>query len=87
MRLDVIYDVCTMNRDAALAVLKHIEAMLEQGNGVLHVVNDMCSEEERKRFHEVLGTAVANIDLDLLEPIYKEFPDLRPPHLEAIKPE
>ena len=33
----------------------------------------------------LVSRAVANIDLDLLEPIYKQFPDLRPKDMEEIK--
>lgn len=75
-----------MDKDTAVRILRHFDAMLEQGNHVLHVVNNACPENERKRYHEILGTAIANIDLDLLEPIYKQFPDLRPKGMEEIKP-
>jgi hypothetical protein len=74
-----------MEKDTAAKILRHVDAMLEQGNHVLHVVNNACSENERKRYHEILGTAVANIDMNLLEPIYKQFPDLRPKDMEEIK--
>ena len=75
-----------MEKDTAVQILRHVDAMLEQGNHVLRVVNNACSEDERKRYHEILGTAVANIDLVLLEPIYSQFPDLRPNDMEEIKP-
>jgi len=39
----------------------------------------------RKKFHSVMANVVAEIDLELLEPIYKQFPDLRPAGLDAIK--
>jgi hypothetical protein len=75
-----------MNRDTAIKVLAHVEAMFEQGNEVLHLINNFGSEEERGRFQEILGTAVANIDLDLLESIYKQYPDLRPKDMEEMTP-
>jgi hypothetical protein len=59
--------------------------MFKQGNDVLLLINNFGSEEERGRFQEILGTAVANIDLDLLEPIYKQHPDLRPKDMEEIR--
>ena len=74
-----------MNRDAAVKVIGHIEAMFHEGNGALYQVNNYGSEDERKRFQDALGTAIANIDLDLLEPLYKQFPDLRPKDMEEIK--
>ena len=74
-----------MNRETAVKVLGHAEAMLEQGNRILNLINNNSDEDERKRYHDVLGTAVANIDLDLLEPLYKQFPDLRPKDMEEIK--
>ncbi|MEQ1774324.1 MAG: hypothetical protein ABL891_11130 [Burkholderiales bacterium] len=71
-----------MKRDTAAKVLAHVEALFEQGNNVLHLINNFGSEEERRRYQEILGAAVANIDLDLLEPIYKQYPDLRPNGME-----
>jgi hypothetical protein len=74
-----------MDKDTAVKVTKHIEAMIDEANEMLYLVNNSCPQDVRQRFQQVLGTAVAEIDLELLEPIYKEFPDLRPDGLEEIK--
>jgi hypothetical protein len=74
-----------MDKDTAVRVTRHVEAMIDQANEVLHLVNNSCPQDERGRFQQVLGTAVAEIDLELLEPIYKQFPDLRPDGMEEIK--
>jgi hypothetical protein len=74
-----------MDKDNAIKVTKHLQAMFDQANEALYIANNGCSKDVRETFQKVLGTAVAEIDLELLEPIYKQFPDLRPDGLEEIK--
>jgi len=74
-----------MDKETAIAVVKHIDSLIEAANEALYVVNNQASVEVRQRFQQVLGTAIAEIDLELLEPIYKRFPELRPPDLEEIR--
>jgi hypothetical protein len=74
-----------MDKETAIAVVKHIDALIEAANEALYVVNNQAPVEVRQRFQQVLGTAIAEIDLELLEPIYKRFPELRPPDLEEIR--
>ncbi len=74
-----------MDKETALKVAKHLDAMFEQANEALYLVNNNAPEVTREQFQKVLGTAVAEIDLELLEPIYKQFPELRPKGMEEIR--
>lgn len=74
-----------MDRDAALRVSKLADELLSKAADLLDVVNSLCSQEERSKFHAALGTVIGEVDLEILEPVYKQFPDLRPPDMEEIK--
>ena len=74
-----------MDKETVLKIVKHIDAMFEQANETLYLINNHASEGTRKRFQEVLGTAIAEIDIELLEPIYRQFPDLRPEGMEELR--
>ena len=73
-----------MDRDIAIRVIAQLEAMFQRGNEALHLVNNFGSIDERKQFQQVLGTTIAEIDIELFEPIYKQFPDLRPEGMDEI---
>lgn len=74
-----------MEKVTATKIAEHLDAMFEHANEVLYLVNNTCSREERDRYQEVLGTVVTELDLELMEPIYKAFPELRPDDMEEIK--
>ncbi len=74
-----------MDKGTASAVLKALEAIFGQINETLHLVNNQANLETRKEFQQVLGEAVAKIDVHLIEPIYKQYPELRHPDMEEIK--
>ncbi|ATE59506.1 hypothetical protein CCZ27_05665 [Thauera sinica] len=59
--------------------------MFERANDVLYIVNNSEDAQFRKKTQQAIGMVVAEMDLELLEPLYKEFPDLRPPEMEEIK--
>jgi hypothetical protein len=40
--------------------------------------SDLNSGEERQQRKRAIGSCIAELDLEILEPIYKEFPDLKP---------
>jgi hypothetical protein len=74
-----------MDKETTLKVAKHLDAMFKQANEALYLVNNNAPDATRERFQKVLGAAVAEIDLELLEPIYKQFPELRPGGMEEIR--
>jgi hypothetical protein len=52
---------------------------------LLEVVNASCSQEERTSIHRPLATVIGEVDIEILEPIYRQYPDLRPADLEPIE--
>jgi hypothetical protein len=74
-----------MDKSTAIKVAEHFDAMIAHANEVLYLVNNNCSREDRDCYQKVLGTVVTELDLELLEPIYKAFPDLRPKDMEELR--
>jgi phosphoserine phosphatase len=74
-----------MDRENAVKINELIEKMIGIANQVMYITNNAGDEENKKRVQKALGTAITELDLDVLEPIYKQFPDLRPDGLEEIK--
>ena len=67
-----------MDRKDAEQMNMHLERMIYHANHVLFTANNCGQPEVSAHVQRVLGSIVANLDLELLEPIYKEFPDLKP---------
>lgn len=74
-----------MNRDDATKINDYVEKILALTNDILYIGNNSGDEEMRKNIQRVLAIVILELDLDILEPIYKQFPDLRPPKMEEIK--
>ena len=74
-----------MDRVEAEKIHVVISAMFEHANEVLFVVNNSKDLDLRKKVQRMLGTMVVDLDLEVLEPIYKKFPDLRPPDMEEVE--
>ena len=74
-----------MDRNTAINICKLADELLAKAAELLEAVNSSCSEEERRRIHGPLGTVIGEVDVEILEPIYKQYPDLRPMGLDEIK--
>ena len=74
-----------MDRNSAEKINEHVEKMIDHANNILFVANNSGDDETRKNIQRVLANVVTDLDLDILEPIYKQFPDLRPPGMEELK--
>ncbi len=70
-----------MNKQDAQKMNEHLEGMIQHANHVLYVANNSGDEETKQRVQKVLGAVVTDLDFELLEPIYKQFPELRPADL------
>lgn len=75
-----------MNVDDALKINGYIEKIIDLANDVLYVANNSGDDESRRSIQRVLGPMVTALDLDILEPIYKMYPDLRPPGMAPVQP-
>lgn len=74
-----------MNKDDAVKVNDYIEKIIGLANDVLYIGNNCGDGESRKNIQRVLAVVVTELDLEILEPIYKQFPDLRPHEMEELK--
>ena len=74
-----------MNREHAKQIHSLVNEMFERANDVLAIVNNFDDVETRKKVQMILGTVIAELDLEILEPIYRQFPKLRPPEMTEIK--
>jgi len=74
-----------MDRETALKVCGLADELLAKAAELLEVVNVSCSQEERASIHAPLATVIGEVDVEILEPIYKQHPDLRPSELEPIR--
>jgi hypothetical protein len=74
-----------MNRSDAEKINTLVSEMFDRVNQVLLVTNNSDDPELRKRTQQIFGMLIAELDLEILEPIYKQFPDLRPIGLEEIQ--
>jgi hypothetical protein len=70
-----------MDRDAA----EKLSAMTLEAYFKLHdaaaLVHARCSGEERKEYIIGLGRALGYLYADVLTPLYKEYPDLKPDNI------
>ena len=73
-----------MNKENAVKINELVEQMFALANEVLYIANNTYGEESRKKVQRALGMAIAEIDLEVLEPIYKQFPELRPPGMVEV---
>ena len=74
-----------MNRESVEKINEYVEKMIGLANDILYVANNSGDDKSRKNIQRVLAGIVTDLDLDILEPIYKQFPDLRPPGMEELR--
>jgi len=51
-------------------------------NRFLLVIQDECAAEEFQHYRMAVGKILGYMFLDIMEPIYKEFPSLEPPEFK-----
>lgn len=73
-----------MNREIAEGINKSVEDIIAIANNILFVINNNQDGNSAK-FKHALALAITEIDLEILEPIYKQFSDLRPSDMVEIK--
>lgn len=74
-----------MDREDAVKINELIEKMIALANDVLYIANNCGDDESKKMVQRALGIAITELDLEILETIYKQFPDLRPPDMEEVR--
>lgn len=70
-----------MKMKDAVDMNEHLMNMIHHANHVLYIANNSGDADLKSHVQKVLGAVVAELDLELLEPIYKSFPELKPSDL------
>ena len=71
-----------MDRVDAEKVHALVKDIFERANEVLYITNNSGDAEFRKNTQQAIGVVIAELGLEILEPIYKQFPNLPPPGVE-----
>ncbi len=74
-----------MNREDAVKINELVEKIISLANEVLYIANNRGDAENREKTQRALAFAITELDLEILEPIYQAFPELRPPGMTEIR--
>ncbi len=70
------------NKDTA----REVEAAMRQCSSILNEsirrVMDTCPDEEFKKYRRTIGAIMADVYLNVMQPIHQRYPDLEPPELK-----
>jgi hypothetical protein len=73
-----------MDKTSAKLICDKANSVFDLINDILQDVNNQVEKEERAKFQLALGTVIAELDVGVLEPIYKQYPEFRPEGMESI---
>lgn len=74
-----------MTKEDAIKINELVDKMVSLANEVLYIANNQGDKESREKTQRALAFAITELDLEILEPIYRAFPELRPPEIAEIK--
>lgn len=70
-----------------LTTAKQVERILRDANGRLNdallVIKEDCSIEEFEGYRRTIGEIMGAVVVDLLQPIYQQFPEATPSELQS----
>jgi hypothetical protein len=81
-RQEGIQEGAGMSREAARKI---INLMIKHGaeqDAILAEVQTICSDDEFEKYKQMIGQSMGCMLLDIINPIIKLYPDLKPPQLE-----
>lgn len=76
-------EVSKMKREDAARINELVERIISLSDEVLSIANH-GDEESQHKIRRALAFAVTELDLEILEPIYSTFPELRPPGMVGL---
>jgi hypothetical protein len=65
-----------MNREAAIEIKRSALEAVEALSHTLYAAKDAYSAKEMSELHREVGQLIGRIQIGVLEPIFKHFPDL-----------
>jgi hypothetical protein len=70
-----------MKKKIAEEICGMSDEILGQMQILNNYVNTNCEQSERERIVRALGLCLTEIDLEILEPIYRKYPEFKPAFL------
>jgi hypothetical protein len=70
------------NKDLSVEISRRLLEISRQLDESVAVAQGQCSEEEFNAFRLQIGTLMGGLYLDILKPLWREHPDLKPPEME-----
>ena len=67
-----------MKKEAARLIVEVMQDITARLNNSIYVVMEAADEEEVQRYKRAIGQAMGGIFLDIMSPIFDEYPDLTP---------
>jgi hypothetical protein len=75
-----------MERQVAETTCKMVDEIIENTGRFLKYAQNSTNDMDRlKRTKTIIASCIAELDLEVLEPIYREHPDLKPDFLKTSK--
>jgi hypothetical protein len=70
-----------MKKQVAEEVSRMVEGIFEKLLTLNNYVIDNCEGSQQERIRRALALCITELDLEILEPIYREYPELKPAFL------
>jgi hypothetical protein len=70
-----------MKREVAETICNMLDDMLEHFQKINNHVNENCDDSQIEKVRPAVAVCVAELDFEILDPIYRIFPDLKPQRL------
>lgn len=67
-----------MEREIAEKIVKQLSSLSEDINSLTDLSEEIRDQDEAKMFRRILGEIILKLDIDLLEIVTKQYPDLDP---------
>jgi hypothetical protein len=71
----------SMKREVAETICNMLDNVLDHLQTLNNYVNENCDDTQIEKIRPAVAVCVAELDLEILDPIYRVFPDLKPQHL------
>jgi hypothetical protein len=70
-----------MKKQSAESICRMVDEILNQMQALNNYVIENCERAQLERIATALALCVSELDLEILEPIYREYPGLKPAFL------
>jgi hypothetical protein len=70
-----------MKKEVAETICGMLDDVLEKLQAFNNYINENSDSVPIERFRSAVGVCVAELDLKILDSVYRQFPHLKPPHL------